>query len=200
LVFGSALLGYGFHAGGDTPGFYAGTLAAAAIWLAGGMLAGPVPWIVRGGRARRVRLTFIAVGLAVALFAVVTVLDLVVRAIRELSDALDRVLSDADRGPLPAILLVALVSAVAEEVFFRGAVYDALYDALGGTLRGRRRVAAAVVVYVVVTAVTANVVLVAAAVLVGTVTTLERDTTGAIGASLVTHLLWSTLMITAFPR
>jgi len=196
LVVGTALLGYGLHTRGDTAGFYAATVATAVVWIVGGLAAGGVRWCPPPSPVPRARQFAGAAAIGVALYAILVALDLVVREIPFLSDALDRVLSDADRGPLVAVLVVTLVNAVAEEVFFRGACYDLMERRAGE----RAAVVATIVVYVAVTAVSANVVLIAAAVLVGTVTTVERRVTGAIGPSVVTHVVWSALMVTAFPR
>jgi hypothetical protein len=206
LAVGTALLGYGLHSRGDSAGFYVGTLAAAGVWFAGGVAAGPVPWRPRpvAGSVDRsgmgawppARQLAGAAGIGVALYGLLVALDLVVRQIPFLSHALDRILADADRGPLLAVLLLTLVNAVAEEVFFRGA----LYDTLGRRFDERATVALAITVYVLVTAVSANLVLIAAAVLVGAATTLERRETGGIGPTVVTHVVWSALMVTAFPR
>lgn len=90
------------------------------------------------------------------------------------------------------MLLVALVNAVAEEVVFRGALHSAF---------GRANAARdATIVYVLVTVATLNLALVAAAAVMGTVSTLERTATRGILAPIVTHLTWSTLMVLALHR
>jgi membrane protease YdiL (CAAX protease family) len=196
LVVGTALLGYGLHSPGDSAGFYGGTIGAAAVWFAGGFAAGGVRWRPPPGAVPQRRQFAIAAGVGVALYGFLVGLDLAVREIPFLDDALDRILSDADRGPLLAVLSVTLLNAVAEEVFFRGAAFT-MVDRRSGE---RVAVVATTVVYVAVTAVSANVVLIAAAVLIGAATAVERRVTGAIGPTVVTHVLWSTLMVTAFPR
>ena len=67
-------------------------------------------------------------------------------------------------------------------------------------LAPRRPVLGATVGYVAVTATTGNLALVAAAVVMGTVFGLERRATRSVLASLVTHAVWSTLVLLALPR
>ena len=78
-----------------------------------------------------------------------------------LSGALDSVLARADAGSTVVVLAIALVNGVGEELFFRGALYAALppRSAIFGTT----------IVYVCVTAVTFNVALVIAALVMGTI-------------------------------
>ena len=90
------------------------------------------------------------------------------------------------------MLAVALVNGLAEELFFRGAVYAAVGP--------RHRMTAATVVYVVATAATGNLALVLAAAAMGVLLTSERRATGGTLAPITTHLLWSTLMILFLPR
>ena len=90
------------------------------------------------------------------------------------------------------MLLVALVNGAGEELFFRGALHAALEP--------HRAAIAATVVYVVVTVATGNVALVLAAVVMGTVFSLERLSTRGVLAPMLTHVTWSALMVLALPR
>jgi membrane protease YdiL (CAAX protease family) len=90
------------------------------------------------------------------------------------------------------VLAIAVVNAVAEERFFRGALPVALV--------GDHRAVVATAVYVLVTVATLNVALVVAAAAMGTVFMLERLATRGILAPTLTHLTWSTLMLLAIPR
>lgn len=85
--------------------------------------------------------------------------------------------------------MIALVNGVAEELFFRGAVYAALEP--------RRPAVTSTLVYV---AATANVALVAAAAVMGALVSLERRSTRSVLAPIVTHLTWSMLLVLVLPR
>jgi len=90
------------------------------------------------------------------------------------------------------VLALALANAVAEELFFRGALLDAIdtrHAALWATMA-----------YVIVTAPSGNVALVAAAAVMGSLFMAERLSSGGVLASIVTHATWSTLVLLAFPH
>jgi membrane protease YdiL (CAAX protease family) len=136
----------------------------------------------------------VTVGLVVAAvsFIAFVVAAAIGRHISVLAGPIDDLLAKADTGPVIAVLALALVNAVAEELFFRGV----LVDAVGG----RRAAVVSVLVYVAVTAVAGNTALTIAAFVMGVVWTVERLYTNARTASIVTHVVWSTLMILALPR
>jgi hypothetical protein len=89
------------------------------------------------------------------------------------------------------VLATVLGTGAAEEVFFRGACYDALAD--------RQPVLASTAAYALVTCVTGNPALVIASVPMGALFALQRQVTGGIQAPVVTHLTWSTLMMWLLP-
>ena len=106
--------------------------------------------------------------------------------------ALDSILGKADKGPLAPVLVVALVDGATKEVFFPGALRSAF---------GRQDPARnATIEIVLVTVATLNVALVAAAAVMGTVFTLERQSTQGILAPTATHVTWTSLMLLALPR
>jgi len=192
LVLGTALLAATLAAAEGSGLFYAFGLLVAATWMVGGVLSGPVPLGRRRGvpEAGRELLAPLLLGVALALaFAVAAV---VAQRIPLLAGPLDRVLEKADAGPRALVLGVALVNAVAEEVFFRGALHSAF---------GRHRPAVwATALYVLVTVATLNLTLVAAAVVMGAVFTAEREATRGVLAPIVTHVTWSTLVLFLLPR
>jgi membrane protease YdiL (CAAX protease family) len=116
---------------------------------------------------------------------------LVAREVPGLDGALDSLQGKAGAGQVAVVLAIALVNAVAEEAFFRGAVHSAF--------GGRHAACYATLVYVLVTVATLNLALVVAAAVMGTVFTLERTATGGILAPTLTHLTWSTAMVLALP-
>ena len=116
---------------------------------------------------------------------------LVVRRIDVLAEPVARVLAFAHQGALPLVVVITLVNGVAEELFFRGA----LYTALG---RGYP-VAISTVLYVIATLASGNPMLGFAAVVLGTVCALERRATGGVLAPVLTHLVWGLIMVLALP-
>ncbi len=191
LVVGSGLLGLALRLHRGSAGFYAVTLLVAVAWASPSLVVRPE----RTPRRRALRLDALAGAVVgAAMFGVFVAGAAIGRHFSFLADPIHNILRKADAGPLAAVLAVALVNAVAEELFFRGA----LVVALGPS--ARRTYAVALVVYVVVTAVGGNTALVLAAVVMGAVFVVERSWTGSLAAPVATHLVWSTLMIVAFPR
>ena len=105
---------------------------------------------------------------------------------RQVSSVLDH----ADQGVTPILLLITVVNGIAEELFFRGALYAAV---------PRYPVVWSTVAYVVATLATGNFMLAFAAVLLGVVVGLERRASGGILAPILTHVTWSTVMLFALP-
>jgi membrane protease YdiL (CAAX protease family) len=163
----------------------------AAVWVAGSVAAGPLhldgPLTGIEGR-RNVKAALVLGGLAFGAFLGASV---VARHVPGLDGAVDSVLATADAGPTALVLAIAVVNAVAEERFFRGA--------LPVTLVGDHRVPVATAVYVMVTMATLNMALVVAAAVMGTVFMLERLATRGILAPTLTHVTWSGLMLLALP-
>jgi membrane protease YdiL (CAAX protease family) len=97
----------------------------------------------------------------------------------------------ANQGSLRLVIALALLAAIAEELFYRGALYTAL---------GRRYpVIISTVVYVVATMASGNLMLGFAAIILGTVCALERRATGGVLAPILTHFVWSLVVILALP-
>ena len=97
----------------------------------------------------------------------------------------------ADQGTTPLVLTTTLANGVAEEVFFRGA----LYAAAGGD----RPVLVSTAVYGLATTATRNPALVLASVPMGLLFAQQRRITGGIQAPVLTHVVWSTLMLRYLP-
>ena len=88
-------------------------------------------------------------------------------------------------------MLIALVNGVAEELFFRGA----LYTALGGF----HPVAISTLLYAIATSATGNPMLGFAALVLGAVCGLQRRATGGVLAPVLTHVVWGLIMVLALP-
>ncbi len=190
LVVGAAFLAATLRAPVDSNRFFLLGILAAGTWILGALVSGPIP--LASGDTPRLALSFRALVLSVITFLAFLAADLVGQHLPLVSAALHNVLTKADSGPTALVLGVALMNGVGEELFFRGA----LFDALGS----RRPVVVSTVVYVAVTVATGNVALVLAAVAMGTIFALQRARSGGILAPMVTHVGWSTLMLLCLPR
>ncbi len=179
---GAAQLGVSLASEPDSPRFYALTGGVAATWIAGGIGLGR-PHRGRGGIVG-------PVALGVGAFGAFYGVALVARKVPLLRRALSSVLRYAHYGDTPTVLATTLVNGVAEEVFFRGALYDACAE---------RPLAASTAVYALVTCATRNPALVLASMVMGTLFGWQRRNTGGILAPILTHLTWSTLMLLLLP-
>lgn len=190
LVVGTALLAATLRAPKGSLLFAALGLGLAATWTAGALLAGPVP-VRPAAPARWSTVTLWGLAIGAVAFAGSWATVALGQYLPVLADALDEALGPAEGGSDAVVLVVAVVNGVAEELFFRGSLHAALPH--------RRRLLTATALYVLVTAATANVALVLAAVVMGTIFTIERALTGSILASTVTHVSWSALVLLALP-
>ncbi len=191
LLVGAVLLGVSLSITPGDPRFYPLTLALATTWIAGAVLSGPLHagWMRWGSELRRPVLQPIGVGLAaVAVFAAGAV---VVAQIPVLESSVNSVLEHARQGALPIIVAVTVLNGIAEELFFRGALFAAI-----GV---RYPVAISTAVYAATTVVTGNVMLVFAAVVLGTVVGLQRRVSGGVLAPMLTHVTWSLGMLLVLP-
>jgi uncharacterized protein len=191
LAVGATLLGLSLATAPGSAAFYPLTLAVAVVWVAGGLLSGPLHlgYLVSGEAQRRPVLT--PVVLAVLSGATFVAGALIVRQIDPLQDYVAHVLDHARQGDLTLVAVVTLVNGVGEEIFFRGALFAAI---------GRHRpVLVSTAIYALVTVATGNPMLVFAAVVMGTLFGLQRRATGGILAPMLTHLVWSMIMLFALP-
>ncbi len=191
-VVGAALLGASLSTRPGSRGFYLSTATVAAAWTAGGVASGPLHlgWIeTRDATLRRPVLTPIATGLGA--FGLFYAAALVARRIPVLDAAISEVLLFADEGDDRLVLLTTLANGIGEEVFFRGALYAALRD--------RAPVVSSTAVYTLSTTTTRNPALVLAAAVMGSLFGLQRRASGGLQAPVITHLVWSALMVRFLP-
>ncbi len=190
LPAGTALLGLSLAAEGDDPRFYALTLGLAGTWTAGALASGPVP---AGTAVTRPGLRSLAepVLTGAGTFGLFYTAARVARRNPALNRAIASVLGYMDTGPAGLILLTAGLNAVAEELYFHGA----LWDAAGPD----HQAAATAAVYTAATLATRN----PALVLSGAVTSLifgtQRRRSGGVAAPALAHVVWSVLMLTLLP-
>lgn len=187
---GAAVLGFSLRIDPGSTSFYWWTLALAGVWVVGAIAAGPLHLgriSYRSGYARPV-LTPVVVGLAlVALFVLG---GLVVREIPTLDAQVRHVLVFADEGVLPLVVLVTAVNGIAEELFFRGALYAAVT---------RHPVVITTAANTLVVLAAGNLILTFAALLLATVVGLERRASGGILGPILTHVTWSGSMLFVLP-
>jgi membrane protease YdiL (CAAX protease family) len=185
VVIGTALLGFSMTRQPGDASFFWLTLALAAVWITGALLSGPLHL----GSRRRPVLTGTAVGLLVG--AAFVVGGLVAREISWARESIARVLEFANYGPLWVVVFLTVINGVAEELFFRGALYTALGALYPGVI--------STVSYVIATLAAGNPMLGVAAAVLGTVCAFERRITGGVLAPMLTHFLWGLAMVLALP-
>jgi hypothetical protein len=190
LVIGTVLLAATLRAPSGSTSFFVIGFLVAGTWITGSLISGPVR--LEAIRSSRLALSFPALVLGVLAFLAFLAAYLLGRHLPAISSALHTVLAKAGAGPVALVLAVTLLNGLGEELFFRGALFEAL--------EGRHPAASSLVAYVAVTAATGNIALIVAALVMGIIFSLERARSGGILASTVTHLCWSTLMVLAFPR
>ncbi|MCV7149762.1 CPBP family intramembrane glutamic endopeptidase [Mycolicibacterium pyrenivorans] len=192
LLIGAALLGYSLSRSPGDETFLWLTFALAGVWALGAFLSGPVHFghVRFRGRNQRPVITGSLVGLALGGAFVVG--GLVAREIPGVREYITRVLEFSNAGPLALIVFITVVNGVAEEMFFRGAVYTALSK--------YHPVILSTVLYVIATAATTgNPMLGFAAIILGTVCAFERRATGGVLAPMLTHFFWGLVMVLALP-
>ena len=191
-VGGAGLLGLSLSSEPGSRRFYVLTLGVASTWLVGGLRSGPLPlgW-VRTGEHRYQRPVITPVATGIAAFGAFYAAALIARRLPVLNNAITSVLRYASRGSDPLVLLTSLANGAAEEVFFRGAVFDAVGE--------RHAVAASTAAYMLATAATRNPALVLASGVMGTLFGMQRQASGGIQAPILTHLTWSSLMVRYLP-
>lgn len=192
LVIGGALLGYSLTRRPGDESFYWLMLALAAVWGLGAFASGPLHLgsVRFRGRNQRPVITGTVVGLVLG--GVFLVGGLAAREIPGVREFVVRVLDFANHGSLVLVVFITVINGIAEELFFRGALYTALgkaYPAMVST-----------VIYVIATsATTGNPMLGVAAAIVGAVCAFERRTTGGVLAPTLTHFFWGLVMVLALP-
>lgn len=199
LVVGTALLVGSFATAQGSPRFYGLTFLSAVTWALGGLLCARgvddhrlgsrVRLGTLGRDARLPILQPFIVGVALA--AIFALGALLVRQLPPLAFLAEDVLAYGEDGILPVVLLILIVNGLAEEMFFRGALFD-LFDS-------HRPVLVTTLIYGISTIASANVMLIFAAVVLGYVVGRLRYVTGGVLAPMITHVTWSVTMLLALP-
>lgn len=191
LVLGAVLLAFSLNQQPGDSAFYWLTVLMAVVWAGGAYVSGPLHLggICWRGRNQRPVLTGIGIGLLVGGAFVVGAL--IAREIDPIAAYITKVLIFANQGALWLVVVITLVNAIAEELFFRGS----LYTALGA----RYPVLISTVLYIIATSASGNPMLGFAAIILGAVCALERRATGGVLAPVLTHLVWGLIMVLALP-
>lgn len=171
---------------------YAGDDAVSLAWvlagvlLLGSVLSGGMPKD-RKGRRRKV-VGPVLTGLLLFLWFLVT--GSLVRLVPAFDHGVEEVLAKADRASTLGVVLAAVIAGVAEEVYYRGAVFE----------RAPLPMLSATLAHVAATLPAGNVALTGAALALGVVCGLTRRTSGGWWAPAVVHVTWSLLVIAWLPR
>jgi membrane protease YdiL (CAAX protease family) len=193
LVAGAGLLTVALRIEAGDPLFYPATLGLAMVWVVGALASGPLHlgWAhtrAGGGLARPV---VQSLGLGALLLALFLAGGLVVAQLPSLREPVQELLDHARLGSLALVAVITAVNGIAEELYFRGALYAAV---------GRRHAVLVTTVVYALTTVGAGIpLLVLAAAALGLLTTLQRRVTGGVLGPVITHLTWSLGMLFLLP-
>jgi len=191
LLLGAAVLGLTLRRHPGEASFYWLSLALAAVWASGAFGSGPLHLGGARWRGRNQRPVVSGTVIGLLLGGVFVLGGLIAREIPPVAELITRVLQYATQGAWRPTMAVALLGGIAEELFYRGALYTAL---------GRYRPAlVSTIVYVAATLVSGNPMLAFAAVILGTVCALERRATGGVLAPILTHFVWTLVVLLALP-
>ncbi|MGW5237748.1 CPBP family intramembrane glutamic endopeptidase [Monashia sp. NPDC004114] len=173
--------------------FYLASVVLAAVWTVGALASGPLhlgrAHTRTGGQPARPVVQSLALG--ALLIATFLVAGLAVARIPALRDPVQRLLDHARLGSLPLVAAITVVNGVAEELYFRGALYAAVGRA--------HAVATTTVVYALTTVASGIPLLVVAAAALGVLTALQRRVTGGVLGPMITHVTWSLGMLLLLP-
>ena len=189
---GALALAFALRIPPGDPRFYPATIALAAVWVVGALASGPLH--LGSGRTRtggRSRPVVQSLALGVLVLAVFLVGALVVARTPPLRAPVDVLLDHARIGSLPVVLAITALNGVAEELYFRGALYAAVPPA--------HAVALTTLLYTLTTMGSGVPLLVLAAAVIGLLTGLERRVTGGVLGPMVTHVTWSCGMLLLLP-
>lgn len=191
LLLGAGVLGLALRRHPGESSFYWLTLALTAVWALGAFASGPLHLGGLCWRGRNQRPVISGTVIGLALGSVFVLGGLIAREIPWVSERITRVLQYTDQGSWRLTMTVALLGGIAEELFYRGALYTALgryHPALLSTI-----------VYVAATLASGNPMLGFAAIILGTVCALERRATGGVLAPILTHFVWTLVVLLALP-
>ena len=193
LVAGAGILEWSLLLDPGDPPVDVATIGLAGVWALGAFLSGPLHL----GRANTrdgsgtSRAVVQSLALGTLLLGVFMLGAVVVARIPFLREPVQELLDHARFGSLALVAVITAVNGIAEELYFRGAMYAGV---------GRRHaVATTTLVYTLVTATSGIPLLILAGALVGLVVAFQRRVTGGILGPIITHLTWSLGMLFLLP-
>jgi uncharacterized protein len=191
-ISGAGLLAVSLSSPPGSRRFYLLTMGLAGTWAAGALGSGPLP-LGRTGGQRHERCLALAVPVLTGAGAFGLFYGAARRArhIPRLDRAIGSVLRYEHDGSTPLVLLTASANAVAEELFFRGALWALVADS--------HPVVTTALAYAAATATTRNPALVLAGTATSVLFGLERRTSDGILAPALSHVTWSLLMLRHLP-
>lgn len=188
-ISGAVLLRHSLSAKADSRRFYVLTAGLAGTWTASALLTTAVPVWPASRKPAYVELARSAVTGAVT-FSFFYAVAAIARHHPFLNRSIASVLHYVEEGTTPAVLLTAGVNAVAEELYFRGALWEAA---------GEDPVASTALIYTALTAATGNPVLAVGGAITSVIFGRERARSGGVAAPAIAHVTWSALMLTCLP-
>jgi membrane protease YdiL (CAAX protease family) len=194
LVAGTVLLGLSLSLPAGSSLFYPYTVLLAAAWTVGSFASGKVylgQAPTRRGDHNPVPIVQ-SLALAALLLGVFLVGTVVIAQFSPLRGDVNEVLDHARFGSLPIVAVITVVNGLAEELFFRGALFSAVPV--------RHQISVSTLLYLLVTLASGSVMLAFAAALIGTVVALQRRATGGVLGPMITHVVWSSGMLFLLPR
>jgi len=189
---GAGLLAASLSVRAGSRQFYLLTAGLACTWAGGALAAGPLPWARTPEHGNMPhRLVVMPVLTGAGAFGLFYGAARLARHVPVLNQAVAAVLRYAEEGPAPLVLLTASANAVAEELFFRGALWSLTEQA--------HPLATTTLAYTATTAATRNPALTLAGTATSVLFGLHRRASGGVLAPVITHLTWSLLMLHYLP-
>ncbi|MGJ6980409.1 CPBP family intramembrane glutamic endopeptidase [Aestuariimicrobium soli] len=188
VVLGALALGAALAITPGDPWFYPAGLGVAGLWVVGAVASGPLHLgrgRTRSGTASRGVLQGLILGLI--LLVVFLLGALLIGRVPVLRSPVDDLLAHAASGSLALVALVTVVNGIAEELFFRGAVFSASPR--------RWAILVSTVGYACSTLFSGVPLLTFGALCLGLVTSAQRRVTGGVAGPIATHLTWSLGML-----
>jgi membrane protease YdiL (CAAX protease family) len=187
LLLGVASLGLALRRHPGEPAFYWWSLALAGVWAIGALISGPLHLGGARWRGRNQRPVVSGTVIGLLLGGVFIVGGLIAREIPVVAELITRLLHYTDQGSWRLTMAVALLAAVGEELFYRG-------------LARHHPLLISTVIYAIATLGSSrNPMLAFAAIILGTVCALERRATGGVLAPILTHFVWTLVVLLGLP-
>ena len=189
---GAGLLGASLSSPPGSRRFYLLTAALAGTWTAGAVGSGALPFgRPEGQRQERCHGLAVSVLTGGGAFGLCYGAARIARHVPALDRAIRGALRYEHHGSTPLVALIASANAVAEELFFRGALWGLVADS--------HPLVTTTLAYAAATATTGNPALMLAGTVISVLFGLQRRTSGSALAPALSHLTWSLLMLRYLP-